>query len=50
MKKTVQKNLLGILEKAVRAEVERNEKNILQYCPVIVHQPKRPKKFAETEG
>lgn len=49
MNKTVQKNLLGILEKAVRAEVERNEKSILQYCPVIVHQPKRPKKFAETE-
>lgn len=29
MKKAVQKNLLGILEKAVRAEVERNEKNFI---------------------
>lgn len=27
MNKTIQKNLMGILEKAVRTELERNEKS-----------------------
>lgn len=40
----VKKNLLGIMEKAVKIEVDRNEKNNFQFCPVILHQPKRPKK------
>ena len=40
----LKKNLLGILEKAVKIEVDRNEKNNLQFCPVILHQPIRPKK------
>lgn len=40
----VRKKLLRIVEKTVKIEVDRNEKNNLQFCPAILHQPKRPKK------
>lgn len=49
MSKNIKKGLLGIVERAIRIEVERNENNGSQFCPVILHQPKRPKKQKETE-
>lgn len=44
MSKDVKKGLLSIMEKAVRHEVEKNGNDGSRYCPVILHQPKRPKK------
>lgn len=44
MSKNIKRGLLSIMEKAVRLEVEKNGNNVSKYCPVILHQPKRPKK------
>ena len=39
------KELLGLMQKAVKLEVEKNGNEASRYCPVILHQPKRPKKL-----
>lgn len=45
MKKDFKKNVLVVLERAIRLEVQKNEKGNLPICPLILHQPKRPKKM-----
>ena len=47
MKKKLEKRLLGVLEKVIRLEVQKNESNDPgdpPICPFILHQPKRPRK------
>lgn len=49
MSKSIKKEMLRIVERAIRIEVEKNVNNASQFCPVILHQPKRPKKQKEME-
>ncbi|MEE1249970.1 MAG: cyclic lactone autoinducer peptide [Lachnospiraceae bacterium] len=44
MKKNVKKGLLILLKGAVMEEVKKSEKTDPPICPVIFHQPKRPRK------
>lgn len=44
MNKNAKGKLLHIARKTLRYEAERNKNGKLSYCPVILHQPKRPKK------
>ena len=45
MRKTLEKKLLGVAEKVVRPDVNRNKVGNAQgFCPLIIHQPKRPTK------
>ena len=44
MSNNIKKELLGLMQKAVKLEVEKNGNEASRYCPVILHQPKRPKK------
>lgn len=50
MNKNIKKGLLSIVERVIRIEVEKNETNDSQFCPVILHQPKRPKKQKENSS
>lgn len=43
MKKEIKKGALIILERAIRLEVRKNEKANPPICPLVMHQPKRPK-------
>lgn len=45
MSNNIKKELLGLMQKAVKLEVEKNGNEASRYCPVILHQPKRPKKL-----
>lgn len=47
MKKKVEKALLNIVKKVVSLEVQKNDGGDPPICPLILHQPKRPKKQAE---
>lgn len=49
MSKNIKKKILRIVEKTTRIEVEKNGNNAFQFCPVILHQPKRPKNQKEME-
>lgn len=44
MNKSVKKGVLSVTEKLVRMEVKRSENDKLPLCPLILHQPKRPKR------
>lgn len=44
MSNNIKKELLSLMQKAVKLEVEQNGNEASRYCPVILHQPKRPKK------
>ena len=44
MSNNIKKELLGLMQKAVKLEVEKNGNEASRYCPVIL-QPKRPKKL-----
>lgn len=44
MSGNIKKGMLSMMERAIKFEVEKNGNNASQYCPVILHQPKRPKK------
>ena len=44
-KRQIKKELLSLMQKAVKLEVEKNGNEASRYCPVILHQPKRPKKL-----
>lgn len=48
MNKKIKKSILGIVERTIRIEVENNKNGCSQFCPVILHQPKRPKKQKES--
>ena len=43
MKIQIEKQVLGVL-KMIASKNSNHEKNDPPYCPVIFHQPKRPKK------
>ena len=45
MSNNIKKELLSLMQKAVKLEVEKNGNEAYRYCPVILHQPKRPKKL-----
>ena len=46
MSNNIKKELLSLMQKAVKLEVEKNGNEAAsRYCPVILHQPKRPKKL-----
>ena len=47
MSNNIKKELLGLMQKAVKLEVEKNGNEASRYCPVILHQPKRPKKLKQ---
>lgn len=44
MKREVKNGLLNVLERTVRMDIQKAEKNGPPICPLILHQPKRPKK------
>ena len=44
MSNNIKKELLSLMQKAVKLEVEQNGNEASRYSPVILHQPKRPKK------
>ena len=50
MKKNVKKGLLILLKGAVMEEVKKSEKTDPPICPVIIHQPKRPRKQKNTNS
>ena len=45
MSNNIKKELLSLMQKAVKLEVEKSGNEASRYCPVILHQPKRPKKL-----
>ena len=47
MSNNIKKELLSLMQKAVKLEVEKNGNEASRYCPVILHQPKRPKKLKQ---
>lgn len=44
MRKSVKTGLLNILDKTVKAEARKSEIGGTAICPLILHQPKRPKR------
>lgn len=47
MRETLERKLLVMVEKVVRPDVNRNKDGRAQgFCPLIIHQPKRPTKNA----
>ena len=44
MKKAVKNSLLNILDKTIKVEVQKSEIGGASICPLILHQPKRPKR------
>lgn len=43
MNKKIQKELLSIMKEVIKLEINKNGTGVSSYCPVILHQPKRPK-------
>lgn len=44
MKRILKNGLLNILDKVVKTEVQKSEIGGTPICPLILHQPKRPKR------
>jgi|GEM_PF-747459 cyclic lactone autoinducer peptide len=42
-KNNARKKLLELVKKIVKFEAMKNGNDVLHYCPVILHQPQRPK-------
>lgn len=43
MKNELKNGMLNILDKAAKVEVRKNTNEKWPICPLILHQPKRPK-------
>ena len=41
MKENMKNKMLSLTEKAIRLEIDRNK---IPICPLVFHQPKRPKR------